>query len=116
MGTIKGRNGKDLTEAEEIKKRWRACPEELHHRSGERPVVAAQPGRRALPLKDSGGRCGTCCASPGSSGPPAFGRERALSHGNVNMMSSNESNCINILSPEVGDFLSECECRALGYT
>ena len=30
MGTIKGRNGKDLTEAEEIKKRWRIYTEELH--------------------------------------------------------------------------------------
>ena len=25
MGTIKDRNGKDLTEAEEIKKRWQEC-------------------------------------------------------------------------------------------
>ena len=30
MGTIKDRNGKDLTEAEEIKKRWHDCTEELH--------------------------------------------------------------------------------------
>ena len=29
MGTIKDRNGKDLTEAEEIKKRWQECTE-LH--------------------------------------------------------------------------------------
>ena len=29
MGTIKDRNGKDLTEAEEIKKRWQECTEEL---------------------------------------------------------------------------------------
>ena len=27
MGTIKNRNGKDLTEAEEIKKRWQECTE-----------------------------------------------------------------------------------------
>ena len=26
-GTIKDRNGKDLTEAEEIKKRWQECTE-----------------------------------------------------------------------------------------
>ena len=30
MGTIKDRNGKDLTEAEEIKKRWQEYTEELH--------------------------------------------------------------------------------------
>ena len=30
MGTIKDRNGKDLTEAEEIMKRWQECPEELY--------------------------------------------------------------------------------------
>ena len=30
MGTIKGRNGMDLTEAEDIKKRWQAYTEELY--------------------------------------------------------------------------------------
>ena len=30
MGTINNRNGKDLTEAEEIKKRWQEYREELH--------------------------------------------------------------------------------------
>ena len=30
MGTIKDRNGKDLTEAEDIKKRWQDYTEELH--------------------------------------------------------------------------------------
>ena len=30
MGTIKDRNSKDLTEAEEIMKRWQECPEELY--------------------------------------------------------------------------------------
>ena len=29
MGTIKGRNGMDLTEAEDIKKRWKEYTEEL---------------------------------------------------------------------------------------
>ena len=29
MGTIKGRKVKDLTEADEIKKRWQECTEEL---------------------------------------------------------------------------------------
>ena len=29
MGTIRDRNGMDLTEAEEIKKRWQECTEEL---------------------------------------------------------------------------------------
>ena len=30
MGTIKDRNGKDLTEAEDTKKRWQENTEELH--------------------------------------------------------------------------------------
>ena len=30
MGTIKDRNGKNLTKAEDIKKRWREYTEELH--------------------------------------------------------------------------------------
>ena len=30
MGTRKDRNGKDLTEAEEIKTRWQECTQELH--------------------------------------------------------------------------------------
>ena len=30
MGSIKDRNGMDLTEAEEIKKRWQEYPEELY--------------------------------------------------------------------------------------
>ena len=29
MGSIKDRNGMDLTEAEDIKKRWQECEEEL---------------------------------------------------------------------------------------
>ena len=32
MGTIKDRNGMDLTEAEDIKKRWQECTEELQKR------------------------------------------------------------------------------------
>ena len=30
MGTVKERNGKDLTEAEDIRKRWQKNTEELH--------------------------------------------------------------------------------------
>ena len=30
MGSIKGRNGRDLTEAEDIKKRWKEYTEELY--------------------------------------------------------------------------------------
>ena len=29
MGTIKDRNGMDLRDAEDIKKRWQECPEKL---------------------------------------------------------------------------------------
>ena len=30
MGTIKDRNGMDLTEAEDIKMRWKECTEEIY--------------------------------------------------------------------------------------
>ena len=33
MGTVKGRNGMDLTETEDIKKRWQEYTEELYKRS-----------------------------------------------------------------------------------
>ena len=33
MGTVKGRNGKDLTEAEEIKKRWQEYTEKLYRKN-----------------------------------------------------------------------------------
>ena len=33
MGTIKDRNGKDLTEAEDIKKKWQQYTEELYKNS-----------------------------------------------------------------------------------
>ena len=33
MGTIKDRNGKDLTEAEEIKRRWQEYTEELYKKN-----------------------------------------------------------------------------------
>ena len=32
MGSIKDRNGRDLTEAEDIKKRWQECTEELYRK------------------------------------------------------------------------------------
>ena len=32
MGTIKDRNGVDLTEAEDSKKRWQECTEKLYRR------------------------------------------------------------------------------------
>ena len=34
MGTIKDRHGTDLTEAEDIKKRWQEYMEELYKKSG----------------------------------------------------------------------------------
>ena len=37
MGTIKGRNGVDLTEAEDIKKRWQEYTEELHKKDLHEP-------------------------------------------------------------------------------
>ena len=37
MGTIKDRNGRDLTEAEDIKKRWQEYTEELYKKRASRP-------------------------------------------------------------------------------
>ena len=37
MGTIKDRNGMDLTEAEDIKKRWQEYPEELYKKEHHDP-------------------------------------------------------------------------------
>ena len=37
MGTIKDRNGMDLTEAENIKKRWKEYTEELYKKISSRP-------------------------------------------------------------------------------
>ena len=37
MGKIKDRNGRDLVDAEEIKKRWKECAEELYKRDLNEP-------------------------------------------------------------------------------
>ena len=37
MGSIKDRNGMDLTEAEDIKKRWQEYTEELYKKKSSRP-------------------------------------------------------------------------------
>ena len=37
MGSIKGRNGMDLTEAEDLKKRWKEYTEELHKKDLHNP-------------------------------------------------------------------------------
>ena len=37
MGSIKDRTGMDLTEAEDIKKRWQEYTEELHKKRSTRP-------------------------------------------------------------------------------
>ena len=37
MGTIKARNGRDLTEAEDIKKRWQEYTEELYKKDFHEP-------------------------------------------------------------------------------
>ena len=37
MGTIKDRNGMDLTETEDIKKRWQECMEELYKKDLHNP-------------------------------------------------------------------------------
>ena len=54
MGMIKDRNGKDLTEAEEIKKRWQEYTEELYKKCLNHPDnhdgVVTQPEPNILAL------------------------------------------------------------------
>ena len=44
MGTIKDRNGMDLTEAEEIQKRWQEYTEELYKKDLHDPMDCSIPG------------------------------------------------------------------------
>ena len=46
MGTIKNRNGKDLTEAEEITKKWQEYTEELYRKGLNDPDNHKSPGAR----------------------------------------------------------------------
>ena len=43
MGTIKDRNGVDLTEAEEIKKSWQECTEELYKKIFMTHIITIEP-------------------------------------------------------------------------
>ena len=43
MGTIKDRNGMDLTEAEEIKKRWQEYTEELYEKDPDSVITHLEP-------------------------------------------------------------------------
>ena len=58
MGSIKDRNGRDLTEAEDIKKRWREYTEELYKTDLHDPdnhdgvITHLEPG--ILEVKSSG--------------------------------------------------------------
>ena len=45
MGSIKDRNGMDLTEAEDIKKRWQEYTEELYKKDLHDPPKSSQPKR-----------------------------------------------------------------------
>ena len=46
MGLIKNRNSRDLTEAEDIKKRWQEYTEELYKRQGSRPPPRKRNAKR----------------------------------------------------------------------
>ena len=58
MGSIKDRNGMDLTEAEDIKKRWQEYTEELYKKYLHDPVyhdgVIAHPRQTAWNAKSRG--------------------------------------------------------------
>ena len=75
MGTIKDRNGKDLTEAENIKKRWQEYTEELHKKDLHDPdnhdgvIIHLQPDIPEREVKWALGRITTNEASGGDSIP-----------------------------------------------
>ena len=48
MGTIKDRNDMDLTEAEDIKKRWQECTEELYKNVFVTPSTVAYQAPRSM--------------------------------------------------------------------
>ena len=58
MGIIKDRNGRDLTEAEDIKKRWQEEPEELYkkdlHDQDNHDSVITHLGQASWNVKSSG--------------------------------------------------------------
>ena len=58
MGSIKDRNGMDLTEAEDIKKRWQEYTEELYkkifNQEGRRGSEEAVPGPSVFPSREPG--------------------------------------------------------------
>ena len=60
MGSIKDRNGRDLTEAEDIKKRWQEYTEELYKKDLHNPdnhdgvITHLEPDSRAWNVKSSG--------------------------------------------------------------
>ena len=49
MGTIKDRNSKDLTEAEEIKKRWQEYTEQLYRKGHDDPYNHDDMGTQLEP-------------------------------------------------------------------
>ena len=57
IGMIKDRNGKDLTEAKEIKKRWQEYTEELHKKVSMTQITEQTLG-------DSEGQGSLACCSP----------------------------------------------------
>ena len=58
MGSIKDRNGRDLTEAEDIKKRWQEYTEELYKKDLDDPEshdgVITHLNQKSWNLKSSG--------------------------------------------------------------
>ena len=75
MGTIKDRNGRDLTEAEDIKKRWQKYTEELRKKDLHDPdnhdgvITHLEPDILECKLKGTLGRITTNKASGGDGIP-----------------------------------------------
>ena len=78
MGTIKDRNSMDLTEAEDIKKRWQECTEELYKKDLHNPdnhngvITHLEPGILECKVKWALGSITTNKASGGDGIPVAL--------------------------------------------
>ena len=75
MGSVKDRNGLDLTEAEDIKKRWQECTEELYKKDLHNPdnhngvIIHLEPDILESEVKWALGSITTNKASGGDSIP-----------------------------------------------
>ena len=86
MGSIKDRNGMDLTEAEDIKKRWQECTEELYKKEFHDPdnydgvITHLEPDILECEVKWALESITTNKSSGGNGTPVQFSSVQSLGH------------------------------------